>query len=139
MTPIDLATGVTGPPIDLIQGQVPTGIAISPDGAAVYVTAIVPSDSTVPTQALGTMTVIRLTSSWPDRPDRTVNAGYNPEAIAITPDGTTAYVVNSYSFYGASTVTPIQLATGTREKPIPVGSGPDTIALTPGTASGGNG
>lgn len=72
-------------------------------------------------------------------PDRTVSAGHNAEAVAITPDGSTAYVVNSDSFDEPSTVTPIQLATGTRGKPIPVGRGPATIALSPGATSGGNG
>jgi DNA-binding beta-propeller fold protein YncE len=66
-----------------------------------------------------------------------ISAGYNPEALAITPDGTTAYVVNRYGFDGPSTVTPIQIATGTREKPIPVGSGPVAIALTPRADQGG--
>jgi YVTN family beta-propeller protein len=133
VTPIDLATGVPGPPIDLIQGQVPAGIAISSDGAAIYVTTIVPSDSTVPTQALGTMTVIRADS---DGPERTINAGDNPGAIAITPDGTTAYVGTAYSDE-SSAVTPIQLPAGTRGKPIPVGGGANAIALTSGADSAG--
>ena len=49
-------------------------------------------------------------------------------AIAITPDGKRAYVVNS----GSGTVTPIRAADGTALKPIKVGSNPDAIAITPG-------
>jgi DNA-binding beta-propeller fold protein YncE len=75
------------------------------------------------------MTVIRAASG---RPGTTVNAGDNPSAIAITPDGATAYVAGSPSS-GPGTVTPIQIATGTRGKPIPVGREPVAIALTPGT------
>jgi hyaluronoglucosaminidase len=47
--------------------------------------------------------------------------------MAITPDGTTAYVANTN--YG--TVTPIDTATNTAGTPIPVGSGPWAIAITP--------
>ena len=39
----------------------------------------------------------------------------------------TAYVVNS----GSNTVTPINTATGTPGRPIPVGEGPEAIAITP--------
>jgi YVTN family beta-propeller protein len=45
-----------------------------------------------------------------------------PEAIAISADGTTAYVANQPS----STVTPIDLATNTPEKPIKIGHGWDS-------------
>jgi YVTN family beta-propeller protein len=52
------------------------------------------------------------------------------EAIAITPDGSTAYVLG-----GNNTVTPIDLATNTPGNPIPVGSvgnnESDAIAITP--------
>jgi DNA-binding beta-propeller fold protein YncE len=134
VTPINLATGLPGRPIDPVKDDAPMGIAISPDGAAIYVTSYLPSDSTVPTQTLGSMTAIGAASG---RPAMRISAGYNPEALAITPDGTTAYVVNDYGFDGPSTVTPIQIATGTREKPISVGSGPVAIALTPRANQGG--
>ena len=49
------------------------------------------------------------------------------QAIAITPDGKTAYVANE----GSNTVTPITVATGTAGTPITVGSTPDAIAITP--------
>ena len=54
--------------------------------------------------------------------------GY-PKAIAITPDGQTAYVVNTDS----GTVTPIATATNTVTvgPSITVGSQPDAIAITP--------
>src|SRR5215469_16626181 len=53
--------------------------------------------------------------------------GSNPWAIAITPDGKTAYVVNN----GSGTVTPIRTATNTALKAIKVGIGPFAIAITP--------
>ncbi len=46
----------------------------------------------------------------------------DPMAIAITPDGTTAYVANQPS----STVTPIDLATDKPGKPIEIGHGWDS-------------
>ena len=52
-----------------------------------------------------------------------------PHAIAFTPDGKTAYVTN----FGSGTVTPIATATNTAGTPIPVGDGPDAIAITPAT------
>ena len=48
-----------------------------------------------------------------------------PGAIAITPDGKTAYVANYYS----GTVTPITTATNRAGKPIRIAEGPGTIAI----------
>jgi DNA-binding beta-propeller fold protein YncE len=59
-----------------------------------------------------------------------------PAAIAIAPDGATAYVTNSQGNGQNGTVTPINLATGTPGKPIPVGDDPQAIAINPeGTAA----
>ena len=51
----------------------------------------------------------------------------DPPAIAIAPDGKTAYVPN----YQSGTVTPISTVTNTAGKPIKVGTGPIAIAFTP--------
>jgi len=56
-----------------------------------------------------------------------LRTGHSPCAIAITPDGKTAYVANS----GSGTVTPIRTATNTALKPIKVGLVPIAIAITP--------
>jgi len=56
-----------------------------------------------------------------------IPVGRAPSAIAITPDGTTAYVANFLS----GTVTPIDIATNTAGAPIPVGIYPRAIAVTP--------
>jgi len=58
---------------------------------------------------------------------RPINVGDDPVAIAITPDGRTAYVVN----HNDNTVTPISLASGTPGPAIKVGLGPSAIAITP--------
>jgi YVTN family beta-propeller protein len=58
---------------------------------------------------------------------KAIKTGFRPDAIAITPDGRTAYVTNG----GSGTVTPIRVATNTALKPITTGRSPDAIAITP--------
>jgi YVTN family beta-propeller protein len=53
--------------------------------------------------------------------------GSKPWAVAITPDGRTAYVVSN----GSDTVTPVSVVTGRAGKAISVGSAPVSIAITP--------
>jgi DNA-binding beta-propeller fold protein YncE len=61
-----------------------------------------------------------------------ITVGSGPSAIAITPDGSTAYVADEGTTNTApGFVTPIDLSTNTPGAPIPVGSGPDAIAITP--------
>ena len=74
------------------------------------------------------MTPIDLTTGTAGAP---IALGRSSAAIAVTPDGATAYAVND----GHSTVTPIDTATGTAGTPIPVGSGPLGIAITPDGAT----
>ena len=62
--------------------------------------------------------------------------GNEPFAIAVTPDGKTVYVANTWEntgrlASGQSTVTPIATATNTPGAPIEVGSGPWAFAITP--------
>lgn len=56
-----------------------------------------------------------------------MNSTRSPQAIAITPDGTRAYVVDT----GDDEVVPIDIATNTEEAPIAVGDFPLAIAITP--------
>ena len=60
-----------------------------------------------------------------------ITVGSEPDAIAITPDGKTAYAAN----FGSGTVTPIATATNTAGPPITVGSEPIAIAITPATVT----
>jgi len=62
-----------------------------------------------------------------------IRVGAQPSAIAITPDGRTAYVVNTNDQAGLKdgTVTPITTATDEPGKPVKVGIEPDAIAITP--------
>jgi YVTN family beta-propeller protein len=54
-----------------------------------------------------------------------IDVGAEPEGIAITSDGATAYVTD----YGSNTITPIDIATGTTGAPIPAGTHPAGIVI----------
>jgi YVTN family beta-propeller protein len=57
-----------------------------------------------------------------------ITVGTSPFGVAITPDGTTAYVANS----GSGSVSTIDVATRTKNPTdITVGAGPGTVAITP--------
>ena len=75
-----------------------------------------------------------------DRAESPITVGAGPQAIAISPDGKTAYVtdagavVTGQSGAIGDTVTPIDLSTKTALAPITVGNGPIGIAIDGGTA-----
>ena len=79
---------------------------------------------TSPIAIAGTVTPIRTATNTALK---AIKVGSNPFAIAVTPDGKTAYVVNLDS----GTVTPIRTATNKALKAIKVGSNPSAIAITP--------
>jgi len=117
VAPLDVVHGYYGDPT--VVGGPPTDVAVTPDGA----TLVVPYDSGgVPGQggvnvvdtATGTTTAIPLV--------------HNPGAVALTPDGSRAYITNQGANDGF--VTPIDLATNTAGTPIPVMIAGD-IAITP--------
>jgi YVTN family beta-propeller protein len=67
-----------------------------------------------------------------NKPGQPISVGKEPGAIAITPNGKTAYVVNEgTNGYTDGTVTPITTATNKPGRPIRVGVGPNEIAITP--------
>ena len=117
VTPIDTATGATGPPVAV--GTYPDAIAFTPNGKTAYVVNV---DS-------DTVTPINTSTNTPGAP---IPVGSLPEGIAIAPDGKTAYVTDTFS----NTVTPINIATNTALPPIAAGNEPVGIAITPngGTA-----
>jgi YVTN family beta-propeller protein len=120
---IDTATNtVIGAPIQ-VGTFIPLliGIAITPNGSSVYVA----------NNGSGTVSVIATASNTVVD---TIPVGTNPSGIAITPDGTHAYVVDSNvgaANGAASNVFVIDIATNTVVHTIPVGSYPVGIAITP--------
>jgi YVTN family beta-propeller protein len=56
-----------------------------------------------------------------------ITVGRQPQAIAITPNGSTAYVAN----FGSASISPIDTATNKAGLAIPVGSEPYALAIVP--------
>jgi YVTN family beta-propeller protein len=88
---IDIATNaVVGPSIAVDYD--PVSIAVTPDGASIYVVNSCGADPTVCTDVLrGTVSIIDAASNLVAR---TVRVGYRPWGIRISPDGMFAYVAN---------------------------------------------
>jgi DNA-binding beta-propeller fold protein YncE len=127
VTPIDTATNTPGPPVPIGRG--PGLIAMAPDGRTAYVTSdesiVVPIDTATGTPGAP----IRVGVTGPGLHDQ-------PDGNAITPDGRTVYVANTWENTGRpasapGTVTPIATATNTPGAPIEVGSQPWAFAITP--------
>ena len=83
------------------------------------------------TSSSGNVTPISTLTNTAGNPIATTS----PVAIAITPDGKTAYVVNNANDLQNGTVTPIDLATGAVGAPIAAGKDPVAIAITPNGAT----
>jgi YVTN family beta-propeller protein len=134
VTPIDTATNVAGPTIGLdIPGS--SAMAINPGGTMAYVVG----------WNFNTLTPVDLATGTAG-PDVTIAPDQlqlvKPDAIAITPDGATAWVAST-GYFGNhqtppqqqdNTVTPIDLATMTVGTPIVVSHGQDRpryVAISP--------
>jgi DNA-binding beta-propeller fold protein YncE len=130
VTPISLANGTVGTPNQVASAAGVTALALTPSGATLLAVVNPTGYDT------GSVVPITLASGAVGAP---IPVGADPVAIAVTPDGGTAYVVNA----GDGTITPISLAGDTPGVPISVGVDPIGIAITPsgGTAYvlGGNG
>lgn len=161
VTPIDLATNTPGKPIPV--GAAPTAITISPDGSTAYVTqafadddipintatnqagagilntyngfasAITPDGSTLYTPNFNDNGVATLDPATDAR--GSVAALDDPEGVAITPNGATAYVSYDNTFSSnanKASLLPIDTATGTPRTPIALDtSAAEGIAITP--------
>jgi YVTN family beta-propeller protein len=161
VTPINLATNTPGTPIPV--GAAPTAIAISPDGSTAYVTqgfadddipintatnkagpgilntydgfasAITPDGATLYTPNFRDNGVATLDPATDAR--GSIAALDDPEGVAITPDGSTAYVTYANTFNSNSnnaSLLPIDTATGNPGTPIALGtSAAEGIAITP--------
>ncbi len=128
---IDTATDqVTGSPIPV--GYEPFGIAVSPDGSRVYV-----GNPRASGGAFGNGTVSVIDTAT-NAVTATIPVGGNPIGVAVSPDGSRVYVANACDSginnctSTSSTVSVIDTATDqVTGSPIPVGSGPFGIAVSP--------
>ncbi len=106
VVPIDLVTDTVEAPVGGSVGVGPDAIAVAPDGKTAYV--VDGGSSTTP----GGVTPIALTGPTP-QPEATTAIGTasdHPDAIAVAPDGKTAYVVDAPGNGTAATVTVVDLA-----------------------------
>jgi YVTN family beta-propeller protein len=94
----------------------PGGLAVSPDGAALYI-----ADHRGAALSVADTATRRIVA--------TVPVGQNPYGVQLTPDGRTAYVSN----WGGDTVTAVDTATRSVRRTIVVGHHPSAMTLNPVT------
>jgi YVTN family beta-propeller protein len=122
---VNLATNsIIGAPITV--GTAPAGLAVTPNGAFVYVINYIDGNP-----GHGTISIIRTSDNTVVG---TIPGFSGPFSIAITPDGNFAYVTdfgsNNFAPYG-TTVSVVNLQTNTVIKTINLGIQPSGLALTP--------
>lgn len=95
-------------------GRRPTGVAVTPDGAKIYVTNRL--DNTVSVIDTGTNLVTT-----------TIAVGLEPAGLAISPDNSRVFVVNTRG----NSVSVIDVALDMVVDTVAVGNGPESIAVSP--------
>jgi DNA-binding beta-propeller fold protein YncE len=128
ITPIDASTGIAAHPIGL-GALSPVALAVAPGAKTLYVVAVGGDEDGSPGSVVPIATAT-------DRPGRPIAVGTAPQAIAITPNGKRAYVLNGIDAATTpattpATVTPIDLATRTALRPIKVGTLPLSMTMSP--------
>jgi YVTN family beta-propeller protein len=98
-----------------VVGSNPLGVAVTPDGAFVYVTNNFENSVSVLDTAINTVVV------------KAVPVGAYPAGVEVTPDGRFVYVANS----GSNTVSVLATDSNTVIATIPVGGKPYGVAATP--------
>jgi YVTN family beta-propeller protein len=122
---IDTATNQVGEPITIAShtDSLPDGLALSPDGSRLYVTyGYRPGTSIGP----GEVAVIDTATRAVGTP---IEVGDEPAGIAVTPDGTKAFVAD----YGSGQVTEIEGLDGGSphaDPPVDVGGTPEGVAIS---------
>jgi YVTN family beta-propeller protein len=120
---IDVKTR-TKNPTDLTVGTNPIDAAITPDGK----TAFVANNNYSRELILGGDSVSTIDVKTRTKHPTDITVGSQPQGVAMTPDGKTAFVANGYS----GTVSTIDVKTRTKDPiDITVGSLPFRVAVTP--------
>ena len=111
VTPIDLSDGTVGTPVGAAGTgpfSAPDAIAVNPDGTTAYVVDGGAAGGS------GGVTPVAISGSTP-QPGTTVSIGApadHPDAIAVNPDGTAAYVVDAPGNGDPAALTPLALTAG---------------------------
>lgn len=122
VTTVNLATGKVGQTIPVPEAG-PNTVAFTPDGSICYV-ANWGTDSA----AGSTVTPIKVTDGGASgRVLPSITVGHHPNWVAITKDGTTAYVANK----GSNSITPIDVSTNTAGAAIPLPGPPIQMEISP--------
>ena len=114
-----------GDPAELGENRQPTDLALSPEGSILYVTV---GQQPATGEAVGEVQVLDTMTLPPVLTVPAVSVGKDPRAIALTPDGKWAVVVNA----GDDNVSIIDTARKTVVgSSIPVGDHPVAVAISP--------
>ena len=119
VTPIDTATDEALAPI--ATGSYPAAIAFTRDGSSAFVASF-GSDTVTPITVAAAGSGQTAPSVVGSKP---IAAGPAPDALAISPDGTTLDVVDG----NGEELTPITIASRKARSPIPVGYSPAAVAF----------
>ena len=127
LTPIDAATGLAAPPIGL--GELPDALAVAPGAKTVYVVEVGSDEDGSPGRVVPVATDNYTVG-------KAIAVGTDPQAIAITPNGRMAYVLNGSDAATTPatmpvTLTPIDLVTRAALHPVPVGTLPLSMTMSP--------
>jgi YVTN family beta-propeller protein len=122
VTPIDLATSSARKPI-IVSGE-PVAMTIAPDAKTAYVASATTNSGPQPTSAQAVQP-IDLTTNTAEKP---IDLQWPADAIVISPDGKTAYIINDLP---SRTLTRVDLATSRPGKPITLSGEPVAIAMAP--------
>jgi len=122
VTTVNLTTGEVGMTIDVPEAG-PNTVAFTPDGRTCYVANWGTDD-----KAGSTVTPIEVTEGGASgRVLPSITVGLNPNWVAVTNDGKTAYVANK----GSSSITPIDVASNTAGAAISVPGPPIQMQIAP--------
>jgi YVTN family beta-propeller protein len=124
---INLATGQLGQTISVPHAG-PNTIAFTPNGKTCYV-----ANWGTDAAAGSTVTPIQVTDGGAaGEVLPSMQVGLNPNWVAITKDGSTAYVANK----GSNSISPISVASNTVGTPVPVPGPPIEMEITPNGNAG---
>src|SRR5262249_22286523 len=112
-------------PTGITVGPHSKGVAVTPDGKTAFVTN---GNFDGRAQEIPGNTVSTIDVKTRQKNPTDITVGSDPFGVAITPDGKTAFVTNTYS----GSVSTIDVKTGTKDPTdIPVGGAPLGVAFTP--------
>lgn len=114
---VSIPGGRIGTPITV--GSDPTGLTVTPDGEHLLVANS--GDGTMSDVSLSNLSVNTFSL------EPTATGSVSPYAVAVSPDGVTAYVTDSSN----GSVVPVTVASDTPGDPVAVGNDPVAVAVSP--------